>query len=284
MDECKNFIRSDLGNGYVICEDVHLPSGSTYTVYFSPNGIYALSDGTCSPAKRYQELEAALKATRIRLYCLDTEGDFPGFYDPETDQIVDVFHDEALVEDINAWLQSGHIIYHESTIERMIDYLNHADIQARGYATCEDGSLLLLRHGRLYPASSLSSDTQYYLTLFGGTLGLHRFYAGKIFSGILYLFTGGFFLVGWLSDLLQLFAGVSKDRKKRYLFPLSKLKYKLFALLPGLIAGIVLFLVYVSVCDMFGLGLQNMFSELLQNADPSVIQNISDTVTGLAGN
>ena len=39
---------------------------------------------------------------------------------------------------------------------------------------------------------------------FLGIFGVHRFYQGKWITGILYLFTGGLFLIGWLYDLLTL--------------------------------------------------------------------------------
>lgn len=37
-----------------------------------------------------------------------------------------------------------------------------------------------------------------------GTLGMHRFYCGKIGSGILYLITFGFFGIGYVIDLIML--------------------------------------------------------------------------------
>mgnify|MGYP001821697870 CR=1 FL=1 len=37
-----------------------------------------------------------------------------------------------------------------------------------------------------------------------GVFGLHRFYMGKIVTGLIYLVTGGFFLIGWLYDLWTL--------------------------------------------------------------------------------
>ena len=42
------------------------------------------------------------------------------------------------------------------------------------------------------------------LCLFLGGLGAHRFYEGKIGTGILWLCTGGLFFVGWIIDFLIL--------------------------------------------------------------------------------
>ncbi|WP_184107962.1 TM2 domain-containing protein (plasmid) [Borreliella lanei] len=42
------------------------------------------------------------------------------------------------------------------------------------------------------------------LCLFLGYLGVHRFYVGKIGTGILYLFTFGFLYVGALIDLIRI--------------------------------------------------------------------------------
>lgn len=43
------------------------------------------------------------------------------------------------------------------------------------------------------------------LCLFAGVFGAHKFYEGKAITGILYLFTGGLFLVGYVIDLIALF-------------------------------------------------------------------------------
>lgn len=42
------------------------------------------------------------------------------------------------------------------------------------------------------------------LCLFIGYLGIHKFYEGKIGTGILYLFTGGLFIFGWLGDIFSI--------------------------------------------------------------------------------
>lgn len=42
------------------------------------------------------------------------------------------------------------------------------------------------------------------LLTFLGAFGIHRFYMGKIITGLIWLLTGGLFLVGWLYDFCTL--------------------------------------------------------------------------------
>ena len=44
----------------------------------------------------------------------------------------------------------------------------------------------------------------FFLCLFLGGIGAHKFYEGKTGMGILYLFTMGLFFIGWLVDLITL--------------------------------------------------------------------------------
>lgn len=46
--------------------------------------------------------------------------------------------------------------------------------------------------------------TAFLLCLFIGYFGAHKFYEGKIGMGILYIFTGGLFGIGWLVDCIIL--------------------------------------------------------------------------------
>ncbi len=50
------------------------------------------------------------------------------------------------------------------------------------------------------------------LCIFFGVLGFHRFYVGKIGTGILYLFTFGLFGIGWLIDIILIAVGAFKDQ------------------------------------------------------------------------
>ncbi|MGN1135794.1 MAG: NINE protein [Oscillospiraceae bacterium] len=45
----------------------------------------------------------------------------------------------------------------------------------------------------------------FFLCLFLGEFGIHKFYEGKIILGILYLCTGGLFGIGWILDCIGLF-------------------------------------------------------------------------------
>ena len=49
------------------------------------------------------------------------------------------------------------------------------------------------------------------LSIFVGTLGIDRFYLGKIGTGILKLITGGGLGIWWLIDLIMIATGKMKD-------------------------------------------------------------------------
>lgn len=55
-----------------------------------------------------------------------------------------------------------------------------------------------------FVAGPVDYNLTWILLTFLGLFGIHRFYMGKIFTGILYLCTGGLFLVGILYDFLTL--------------------------------------------------------------------------------
>lgn len=53
---------------------------------------------------------------------------------------------------------------------------------------------------RRYSAGPYSYTIAWALLTFLGVFGLHRFYLGKIITGLIYLLTGGLFLIGVLYD------------------------------------------------------------------------------------
>ena len=54
------------------------------------------------------------------------------------------------------------------------------------------------------------------VTIVFGQAGIHRFMKGKIITGLLYLFTGGLFGLGWLGDIIKCASRLSSgDRRDR---------------------------------------------------------------------
>ena len=68
-----------------------------------------------------------------------------------------------------------------------------------------------------YESGSKNYDLAWVLLTFFGLFGLHRFYMEKWFTGILYLFTGGLFGVGYIYDYWTL------NEQVDYLHRLEKL-------------------------------------------------------------
>ena len=55
-----------------------------------------------------------------------------------------------------------------------------------------------------YQAGPVDYTVAWILLTFFGLFGIHRFYMGKVVTGIVYLLTGGLFGIGWLFDLWTL--------------------------------------------------------------------------------
>ena len=57
------------------------------------------------------------------------------------------------------------------------------------------------------------------LCLFFGCLGVHRFYEGKIVSGVIYLLTGGICGIGAMIDFVIILCGEARDSLGRSIKP-----------------------------------------------------------------
>ena len=66
-------------------------------------------------------------------------------------------------------------------------------------------------------SSSKSRLLALLLCIFVGGFGVHRFYVGKIGTGILWLFTGGCLGIGTLIDVIIIACGSFKDKEGKIL-------------------------------------------------------------------
>lgn len=64
------------------------------------------------------------------------------------------------------------------------------------------------------------------LCIFFGYFGVHRFYVGKIKSGILYLFTLGLFGIGWIYDVIQIATSKFTDVNGNLLLNITNNSYR----------------------------------------------------------
>ena len=66
-----------------------------------------------------------------------------------------------------------------------------------------------------YKACEVDYSAAWILLTFLGIFGAHRFYIGKWFTGILYLLTGGIFLIGWAYDFCTLNSQITEINAER---------------------------------------------------------------------
>lgn len=70
---------------------------------------------------------------------------------------------------------------------------------------------------RKYQEGPLDYNIMWLLLTFLGVFGVHRFVMGKWISGLLYLISGGLFLVGVLYDFFTLNGQIDEINRQRYL-------------------------------------------------------------------
>ncbi len=63
-------------------------------------------------------------------------------------------------------------------------------------------------YGGISPKSKIATLI---LCILLGELGIHRFYVGKVGTGLIWFLTGGLFLIGWILDIIKVASGTFRD-------------------------------------------------------------------------
>lgn len=61
----------------------------------------------------------------------------------------------------------------------------------------------------------MNATIYFFLTLLGGPFGIHKFATKKYGMGLLYLFTGGLFCIGWIIDIFKAIKFVPPENRKK---------------------------------------------------------------------
>lgn len=83
--------------------------------------------------------------------------------------------------------------------------------QAPNYAYPPQPQPIIVNTVFQQPISTKNRWVALILCIFLGLLGIHRFYVGKVGTGLLWLFTGGMFGIGALIDLIMIACGSFTD-------------------------------------------------------------------------
>lgn len=62
--------------------------------------------------------------------------------------------------------------------------------------------------------SNKKKSTTLVLCILGGWIGVHQYYVGKIFKGLIYTFTMGLFFIGWIVDIFKILTNNFYDSKR----------------------------------------------------------------------
>lgn len=137
---------------------------------------------------------------RVKRFAQEFTEDVKSNLGPATQEWVDKAKQQAQNSQ-NAWYNQGQQSYQNTWTQ--------------GQQNSQNAWYNQKRTGYGQEVSDKSRTLTLILLLFLGVWGIHHFYNGRIVLGIFYIFTWGFFGVGWLIDLVLILTGRYKDAKGR---------------------------------------------------------------------
>lgn len=236
--------QEELHGGIMLFKDIMTASGTMLEVYLGPGGAFAHMATCDDPLSVCYTLKDTLRITRLQLY-----SDEQGLYDLPSDTFSDPIPPEEVQELALTFVDGSEIWldFNAGDIKRMGERLIYVDAFMRGRYRSSDGKEYRLRGTGFQQLSDVDPNALFYLTLFGGVLGAHRFYMGKNLTGFLYVITGGLATFGWAIDLFFLFFGLQRDKHKRLVTAPSHRLGKLLLVPVGFCINVLILLVVRSV-------------------------------------
>ena len=235
---------TELETGLLIFKNVALPEGIFSEIYLGPGGVCAVIQSSVhDPQAMYSALRSLLGTVRVRLFLGHNQQ-----FDP-LERTFTELPDGCLghIQVIEEYITSEPCVNAPEKIRLMREQLIYIDAHTRGYYRDENGTLFLRHGSSFHPVSDQDSEHLLRVMLFGGFLGLHRFAIGKYMSGILYLFTCGCFLLGWVLDLLQFLTGTLRDKSKSLILPPENRQRAFLLCLPALAMGACAMILYTQL-------------------------------------
>lgn len=222
-------IRENIDENIFIYTGCKTSVGELKEVLFCYDGIYIVLEKlqfnirtTC------QRLREILKTQYIYIYVIGS-----GYYDYFADKFIEKDYEDFFDETYNELYS-----YTDEEIELIEKRLRLEDAESRGSYVDDEGNVYIKKGSVYRQLADIDSDKLFYMCLFFGSLGFHRFRLKKYFSGIAYLFSFGFFGVGWAMDLFSIYYGIQTDNKNRLLSPVQEKMRKLMFIPLGVILNV----------------------------------------------
>ena len=233
-----SYSREDITDKIFKCSELITDPGNIPEAYFCPYGLFIVLEELKYPIRTtHQKLRELLRLQHIYIYVPHL-----GLYDYYRDEFKEICLSEN-EEDAEAGEHSAYDYFEDWYVEKEVsggavkysyaellkieERLRIADATNRGSYVDKDGNIYIKKEKGYHAASPINQDKLFYSCLFGGCLGIHRFILKKYFTGFIYMITFGLFGIGWLFDLSGIFFGLTKDKKKRIIMPLTNRKKKL---------------------------------------------------------
>lgn len=245
-----------LVDSLTMCAPVCIPKAELEAVYVGPGGMFIVADGDVDPERARRFMCEYIGRSCIMIYHRKK-----GLYSASGERVPANLDEKALDVEIYQHVAQSAPIWDDDAVLDIQKRLRILDGTNRGIYRDDYGDWYISRNETFLPLSEHDPDKAFGLLMFGGILGLHRFFVGRWLSGLAYFLTGGLFGLGWLLDATQMLTGTMKDRKKKVLAKPAKQSKPWYA--AGILTSVLLLIGYAFVTGFWGGGPMQFLRDML---------------------